>query len=120
MIKRGLPPRHIFGLAATTSPRLWWMLIPSPMQETDTPSQLSQNHERLFGRLSRQDSLRLLACSICLRVRMDREWVEAREVIRTLRTFEHESIVCMRSGLCDRCEEGLRLRRQRDPEQLAA
>jgi hypothetical protein len=51
---------------------------------------------------------------------MDREWVEAREVIRTLRTFEHESVVCMRSGLCDRCKEGLRLRRQRDPEQLAA
>jgi hypothetical protein len=64
--------------------------------------------------------LRLVTCSICLRVRIDREWVEAHAAIRTLRTFEQKSVVSLLGALCDRCEERLRLRRQRDPEQLVA
>jgi hypothetical protein len=51
---------------------------------------------------------------------MDRDWVEAHAAIRTLRTFEQKSVASLLGALGDRCEEGLRLRRQRDSERLVA
>jgi hypothetical protein len=63
---------------------------------------------------------RFVACSVCLRVRKGQEWLEAVEVIRGLRTFEHEKVVRLRGVLCERCEMELRLRRRRSVEELAA
>jgi hypothetical protein len=81
--------------------------------------QQSHTHNRVHI-LHARDSLSLVACSICLHVRIDREWVEACGAIRTLRTFEQENVVSLRGALCDRCEERLRLQRQREPVQLVA
>jgi hypothetical protein len=47
-------------------------------------------------------------------------WVDAGEVIRRLRTFEHEHVARLGGALCERCELELRLLRRRDSEELAA
>jgi hypothetical protein len=96
------------------------MLIASTMHDSDTSNQHSHDPNAVITLMHGRDSLRLVTCSICLRVRMDREWVEAHAAIRTLRTFAHKSVASLLGALCDRCEEGLRLRRQRDPERLVA
>jgi len=62
----------------------------------------------------------LVACSLCLRVLRSAGWVEARDLIRGLRTFEHEAVPRLRPALCDHCEQTLRARRGRLQEQLAA
>jgi len=63
---------------------------------------------------------RLVACSVCLRVRDGAEWIETREAIRRLRTFEHENVVRLGDALCERCELELGLRRRRSTGELAA
>jgi hypothetical protein len=49
------------------------------------------------------ESLRLVACSLCLRVLHDSGWVEAAQAIRELRTFDLPAPVGLDPGLCDRC-----------------
>jgi hypothetical protein len=85
------------------------------MSSTDLP-----NRSRVTRFRPRRGPARLVACSICLRAREDGTWIEAGEVIRRLRTFEHENVVRMAGALCDRCEMKLRLRRRSDSEELAA
>jgi hypothetical protein len=60
-----------------------------------------------YGRLS------LAACSICLRAEHDSQWIGSSELIRRLRTFEHDLVPRLRPALCDRCAESIRVRRQR-------
>ena len=78
------------------------------------------NRSRVIPFRLRRRLSRLVACSVCLRVWKDGAWIEAGEVIRRLRTFEHEGVVRLGGALCDRCEGELRLRRRSDPEELAA
>lgn len=68
----------------------------------------------------RRASNRLVACSVCLRVREGEGWIDADEAIRRLRTFERERVVRLGGALCDRCETELQLRRRSDDEELAA
>jgi hypothetical protein len=65
-------------------------------------------------------SSRFVVCSVCLRVRERKAWIDAAEAIRRLRTFEDERLVQLGVGLCDRCKAELRLRRQNTVESLAA
>ena len=67
----------------------------------------------------RQRPSRLVACSVCLRIKEGAEWIEAGEAILRLRTFEHEHLVRLEGALCDRCEMELQLRR-RSSQELAA
>jgi hypothetical protein len=78
------------------------------------------NRSRVIPLRLRRRPSRLVACSVCLRVWEDGAWIEAGEMIRRLRTFEHEDVVRLSGALCDRCETELRRRRRTDPEQLAA
>jgi len=78
------------------------------------------NRSRVIPFRLRRRLSRLVACSVCLRVWEDGAWIEARELIRRLRTFEHEGVVRLGGALCDRCEMELRLRRRSDSEELAA
>lgn len=71
-------------------------------------------------RLGLRQRQRLVACSVCLRVRDGGTWIDAGEAIRRMRSFEHEHVVLLGAALCESCETELRLRRQREPEQLAA
>ena len=84
------------------------------------PGERAHNRTRVIPFRFRQRPSRLVACSVCLRVRGDGAWVEAGEVIRRLRTFEHENVVRLVSSLCDRCEMELRLRRRSESDELAA
>jgi hypothetical protein len=68
----------------------------------------------------RRGSCRLVACSVCLRVRVGGVWIEAGELIRSLRTFELDHVVRLGGALCERCERELRLRRRSGSEELAA
>jgi hypothetical protein len=47
-------------------------------------------------------------------------WIEAGEIIRRLRTFEHEDAVRLDGAPCDGCDTELRLRRRSGSEELAA
>ena len=84
------------------------------------PGEHAYNRDHVVRFLPRRNSLRLVTCSVCLRVWEDGAWVEASEVIRRLHTFEREDVVRLAGALCQQCETGLRLRRERDCEQLAA
>jgi hypothetical protein len=53
----------------------------------------------------------LIACSRCLRVLSDGEWVRAETVIRDLRTFEHDMPPRFEPVLCPLCTFSIRLRR---------
>jgi hypothetical protein len=64
--------------------------------------------------------LRLVACSVCLRVREGGTWIETEEAIRRLRTFERDDVVRLTGGMCERCETELRLWREIGSEELAA
>ena len=59
-------------------------------------------------------------CSICLSVLHEGCWLDVDEAINALRTYEHESIPRLKSGLCDRCETGVRRRRLSVAAQEAA
>jgi hypothetical protein len=80
----------------------------------------AHNRNRVIKVRTRRGSHRLVVCSVCLRVREGGAWIEAGEVIRRLRTFEHEDVVRLSGALCERCELELRLRRRRSVEELAA
>jgi hypothetical protein len=72
------------------------------------------------GGPTRPDGLSLAACSICLRVQQGSDWIESGELIRRMRTFELEAVPWLRPGLCDRCSESIRARRQQLDEPFAA
>lgn len=62
----------------------------------------------------------VVACSICLRVRRETEWIEAEEAIRELRSFEHRLPLRLAAGLCDSCSHELVERRGRRAFAVAA
>ena len=84
------------------------------------PAERVHNRNSVITFPLRRRSQRLVACSVCLRVRKDGRWIEVDEAIRRLRTFEHEHVVRLADALCDRCEAELRLRRRSGSEELAA
>lgn len=55
--------------------------------------------------------LHLIACSRCLRVLRDEEWVPAETVIRELRSFDYEAPPRFEPVLCPVCTYSLQLRR---------
>ena len=64
---------------------------------------------------------RLVACSLCLRVRRGSSWVEAEEVIRALRTYDLAGPPRLAAGICDHCTEAVCARRARvDDGSIAA
>ena len=80
----------------------------------------AQNRNRVIPFPLRRGSHRLVACSVCLRVRVAGHWIEAGELIRRRRTFELDEVVRLDGALCDRCETELQLRRRSGSEELAA
>jgi hypothetical protein len=63
---------------------------------------------------------RLIACSICLRVRRGSEWVEAERVIRELRSYELETPPRLRAAVCDDCTGAILSRRAQEVDSVAA
>jgi hypothetical protein len=59
----------------------------------------------------RSAQLRLIACSRCLRVLRDEEWVRPETVIRELRTFDYEAAPRFEPVLCPLCTFSIQLRR---------
>ena len=84
------------------------------------PADGVHNRNRVIPFLPRREVQHLVACSVCLRVRVAGTWIEADELIRRLRTFEFDDVVRLSSALCERCEAELRLRRRIGSEELAA
>lgn len=84
------------------------------------PAHDLDNRSRVIPFPVRRLRSRLVACSVCLRVREGGAWIEAGEAIRRLRTFEREQVVRLGGGLCDRCETELQQRRRGDADKLAA
>ena len=78
------------------------------------------DRDRVIPLRLRRGSRRLVACSLSLRIREGGAWIEAGEVIRQLRTFEHDDVVRLGGELCERCEAELRRRRRSSSEELAA
>jgi hypothetical protein len=60
-----------------------------------------------------QGRLSLAVCSICLRAEHGSQWIGSSELIRRLRTFEHDVVPRLGPALCDRCSESIRVRRHR-------
>jgi hypothetical protein len=52
----------------------------------------------------------LTACSICLRVRSDSEWLAAERVIRDSRTYDDE-LPRLHGAICEDCAEAIARRR---------
>jgi hypothetical protein len=96
------------------------MLVASSTEEAEMPGERAHNRTDVIPFQLRQRSLRLVACSVCLRVWEENAWIEAGEVIPRLRTFEHDDVVRLGSSLCDRCEMELRLQRRSESDALAA
>ena len=63
---------------------------------------------------------RLIACSICLRVQKDSEWIEADRIIRQIRSYELDVLPRLEAALCPRCSAAIAARRARAIEPLAA
>jgi hypothetical protein len=57
------------------------------------------------------DSLKVVACSLCLRVLHESGWVDAGQLIRERRTFDLPSPVHLESGICDGCIDRIAERR---------
>jgi hypothetical protein len=70
-----------------------------------------QTHELPVRADRRSAPLRVIACSICLRVLHESGWVDADEAIRKLRTFALPGPVGLDPGLCDRCVDVVAARR---------
>jgi hypothetical protein len=54
--------------------------------------------------------IQLIACSICLRVYRDSEWLDAERVIRDISSYDDE-LPMLRDAVCDECVETIALRR---------
>ena len=64
--------------------------------------------------------LRLVTCSICLRVRQGPAWVDSEAVIRELRTYENRALPRLEAAVCDDCTAAIFARRARPEEAIAA
>jgi hypothetical protein len=53
----------------------------------------------------------LTACSLCLSVLRDGDWIDATDAIRELRSYELPSPVSLEPGICDDCRAALADRR---------
>jgi hypothetical protein len=82
------------------------------MQVLPDAHEVSGDHE-VPGDAPLQGRLSLAACSICLRAEHGSQWIGSSELIRRLRTFEHDVVPRLGPALCDRCSESIRVRRQR-------
>jgi hypothetical protein len=71
-------------------------------------------------RTRRDSSAELVTCSLCLRVRRGRKWLEAERVISELRSFELASPPRLQPGVCDDCAELIFERRARRAEEPVA
>ena len=74
------------------------------MENHQHPSPVLQPHVQPAG---------VVACSICLRVRRETEWIEPEEAIRELRSFELQAPLPLAPGLCDGCSHDVAARRGR-------
>ena len=70
-----------------------------------------QTYEPRVHAERRPTPLRVIACSLCLRVLHESGWIDAHEAIRELRTFALPAPVGLDPGLCDRCLDGVAARR---------
>jgi hypothetical protein len=78
-----------------------------------TEMQVLPDPHEVPGDSAEQQRLSLAACSICLRAEHGSQWIGSSELIRRLRTFEHDVVPRLGPGLCDRCSGSIRMRRQR-------
>jgi hypothetical protein len=53
----------------------------------------------------------LTACSLCLSVLRDGDWIDAADAIRELRSYDLPSPVALEPGICDSCRAALAERR---------
>jgi hypothetical protein len=79
-----------------------------------------RNRRRRRPHPATRPPLEFVACSVCLRVLWKGEWLDTEAAIRRFRTFEDPRVVNLGDGICDRCRDELRLRREPDAEALAA
>ncbi len=54
--------------------------------------------------------INLIACSICLRVRRGREWLDAEHVIRDIKSYDGR-LPRFHGAVCDDCAEAIARRR---------
>ena len=71
-------------------------------------------------KLARDRHVRLVTCSICLRVRRGSSWIEAEAAIQELRSYELATAPRLLPGICNVCERALFERRARAEEPVAA
>jgi hypothetical protein len=83
-------------------------------------TQLLRSDGHVRARQIAQSQSSFVTCSVCLRVLRGAAWAEAGELIRSLRTFERAAVPRLQAGLCEHCQQELRLRRQKSEERLAA
>jgi len=67
-----------------------------------------------------QRRTKLVACSLCLRVRRGSAWVDAETAIRELRTYELPSLPRLEPAVCDDCLAAIVERRMQAEEAIAA
>jgi hypothetical protein len=68
-------------------------------------------YEPLVHAEPRPAPLRVIACSLCLRVLHESGWIDAHDAIRELRTFALPAPVGLDPGLCDQCLDAVAARR---------
>jgi hypothetical protein len=95
-------------------------LVASTAKEVDMPADRAHNRIRVIPFRPRRGSRRLVACSVCLRVREGGAWIEAGDLIRRLRTFELGDVVRLCGALCEGCEIELQRARRSGSEQVEA
>ena len=95
---------------ATTEPGIRSYLDGDVSLELPMPRGLVSSGAASRTRLTR-GRLSLIACSRCLRVLRDAEWVDAETVIRELRSFEYEAPPRFEPVLCPICTLSIQLRR---------
>jgi hypothetical protein len=57
--------------------------------------------------------IRLVSCSVCLRVQHESGWIPAEEAIRELHSYGLREPVRLAPGLCDDCSDAVAARRGR-------
>jgi hypothetical protein len=63
--------------------------------------------------------IKLIACSICLRVQRGSDWLEAERVIRDIKTYD-DDLPRLRGAVCTDCAELISQRRADVEDALAA
>lgn len=64
--------------------------------------------------------MKLTICSLCLRVRRGKNWVDAGRVISEIRSYDLPDIPQLESAVCDACADEIFRRRAQSEQQLAA